>query len=200
MSGTNGTASSELGLKRKVESTSSTYSKKKTKVSSNKHMDMCIMNSKKLVVVLERLERDDNLEFSKRVREDDVGTIMFDYKNTSTSIPLTGIRRMMTSFGPDFSLWDSQMKDALESQHGAINEFADNLDSFVDYLELGLELATKAGLDDAKVDIKEPIIDEITDEETDIKQKTFEDTQVSGEETVAESASLDTESDSAGEH
>ena len=200
MSGTNGTASSELGLKRKVESTSSTYSKKKTKVSSNKQMDTSIMNSKKLAVVLERLERDDNLEFSKRVREDDVGTIMFDYKNTSTSIPLTGIRRMMTSFGPDFSLWDSQMKDALESQHGAINEFADNLDSFVDYLELGLELATKAGLDDAKVDIKEPIIDEITDEETDIKQKTFEDTQVSGEETVAESASLDTESDSAGEH
>ena len=187
MSGTNGTASSELGLKRKVESTSSTYSKKKTKISSKKLMEGYITNSRKLGVVLERLERDGNLEFSKAVHDVDVGTIMFDHKNTSTSVPFTAVRRMMNSFGPDFSLWDSEMKDALESEHGAINEFADNLDSFVDYLEIGLELSMKAGLDEAK-DVKESIIDQITtDDDT---------TTEHGEETAA---SLDTESGSGGD-
>ena len=200
MPGTSGTASSDLGLKRKVGSTSSTDSKKKTKISSKKLMEGYITNSRKLGVMLERLERDGNLEFSKAVNECDVGTIMFDHKNTSTSVPLTAIRRMMTSFGPDFSLWDSEMKDALESEHGAINEFADNIDSFAEYLEIGLELSMKAGLDEAK-DVKEPITeDESTDEETGIKKKTVEESHASSEETAAESASLCTESDSGGEH
>ena len=155
MSGTTGTASSDLGLKRKVgvESTSSTDSKKKTKISSKKLMGEHSKDSRKLGVWLERLERDGNLEFSKDVHELDIGTIMFDYKNKSTSVPFTAIRRMMDSFGPDFSLCDSEMKDALESEHGPINEFADNIDSFVDYLEIGLDLSMKACLDEAKVDI-----------------------------------------------
>jgi 3-keto-L-gulonate-6-phosphate decarboxylase len=94
---------------------------------------------------------------------------------------------MMNSFGPDFSLWDSEMKDALESEHGAINEFADNIESFADYLEIGLDLFMKAGLDEAK-DVKEPITDEeITDDET---------TTEHGESTAA---SLDTESGSGGD-
>ena len=202
MSGTTGTVSFDLGLKRKfgVDSKSSTDSKKKTKISSKKLTGGHSKDSRNLGEWLERLERDGNLEFSKSVNECDVGTIMFDHENTSTSIPFTGVRRMMTAFGPDFSLWDSEMKDALESEHGAINEFAENLESFANYLEIGLELSTKAGLNEAK-DVKEPTTDEeITDDETTTKKKIVGDTQVSGEETSAESAPLLTESDSDGEH
>ena len=211
-----GTKSPIPKRKLEVESTSSADSRKMTKIASKKLMGGHSKNSRKFGKWLERLERDGDLKFSKELQKSDMGTVMFDHKGKSTSIPFTPVRRMMTLFGPDFSLWDSEMKDALESEHGPINKFADNLDSFADYLGIGLDLLRTTGLDKAKVEIKKTTTDDdAADEDITIKQNTMkqdtvddtlDDTQASCEETAIGSGSNhldscfhDTESDSDGE-